>query len=115
MESFSKLDVIAIILKTAHKKCDYEEIYSRLQAHLTTSEMMKFILELKKYNLLKSKGNETSYVITPEGRQYLQIHAELTNQVLPEIKTNSRIFNCYNYFSNLTYFFKKKNNILKYI
>jgi predicted transcriptional regulator len=108
VESFSKLDVIAIILKTAHKKCDYEEIYSRLQAHLTTSQMMKFILELEKYNLLKSKGNETSYVITPEGRQYLQIHEELTSQVLPEIKRNSLVFNCCNSFSKLTHFFSKR-------
>jgi predicted transcriptional regulator len=115
VESFSKLDVIAIILKTAHKKCDYEEIYSRLQANLTTSQMMKFILELKKYNLLKSKGNESSYVITPEGRQYLQIHKELTSQVLPEVKRNSLIFNCCNSFSKLTHFFKKKNSILKNI
>jgi predicted transcriptional regulator len=108
VESFSKLDVIAIILKTAHKKCDYEEIYSRLQAHLTTSQMMKFILELEKYNLLKSKGNETSYVITPEGRQYLQIHEELTSQVLPEIKRNSLVFNCCSSFSKLTHFFSKR-------
>jgi predicted transcriptional regulator len=115
VESFSKLDVIAIILKTAHKKCDYEEIYSRLQAHLTTSQMMKFISELEKYNLLKSKGNETSYVITPEGRQYLQIHEELTGQVLPEVKRNSRIFNYRNSFSKLMHFFKKENSILKNI
>ena len=115
MESFSKLDVIAIILKTAHKKCDYEEIYSRLQAHLTTSQMMKFIFELKKYNLLKSKGNETSYAITPEGMQYLQIHEELTSQVRPEVKRNSRIIDCCNSFSKLTHFFKKKNSILKNI
>ncbi len=115
MESFSKLDVIAIILSTAHKNCDYVEIYSRLQAHLTTSQMMKFILELKKYNLLKSKGNESSYVITPEGRQYLQIHEELTSQVLPEIKRDSSIFDCCNSFSKLTHFFKKKNSNLKNI
>ena len=108
MESFSKLDVIAIILKAAHKNCDYEEIYSRLQAHLTTSQTMKFIFELKKYNLLKSKANETSCVITPEGMQYLQIHKELTSQVLPEVKRNSPIFNCCNSFFKLTHFFKKK-------
>lgn len=106
MESFSKLDVIAIILMTAHKKCDYEEIYSRLQAHLTTSQTMKFIFELKKYNLLKSKANETSCVITPEGMQYLQIHEELTRQVRSEVETNSRIFNCCNSFSKFTHFFK---------
>lgn len=106
MDSFSKLDVIAIILKAAHKKCDYEEIYSRLQAHLTTSQTMKFIFELMKYNLLKSKGNETSCVITPEGMQYLQIHEELTRQVRSEVKRNSRIFNCCNCFSKLTHFFR---------
>lgn len=115
MESFSKLDVIAIILKTVHKKRDYEEIYSRLQAHLTTSQMMKFIFELKKYNLLKSKGNETSFVITPEGMQYLQIHEELTSLVRPEVKRNSRIFDCCNSFSKLTHFLKKKNSISKNI
>lgn len=106
MESFSKLDVIAIILKAAHKNCDYEEIYSRLQARLTTIQTMKFIFELKKYNLLKSKANETSCVITPEGMQYLQIHEELTRQIRSEVKRNSRIFNCCNSFSKLTHFFK---------
>ena len=106
MESFSKLDVVAIILEAAHKNCDYEEIYSRLQAHLTTIQTMKFIFELKKYNLLKSKGNETSCVITPEGMQYLQIHGELTRQLRSEVKTNSRIFNCCNSFSKFTHFFK---------
>lgn len=106
MESFSKLDVIAIILKAAHKNCDYEDIYSRLQAHLTTIQTMKFIFELKKYNLLKSKANETSCVITPEGMQYLQIHEELTRQIRSEFKRNSLIFNCCNSFSKLTHFFK---------
>lgn len=106
MESFSKLDVIAIILKAAHKNCDYEEIYSRLQAYLTTSQTMKFIFELKKYNLLKSKANESSCVITPEGMQYLQIHEELTRKIRSDVKRNSRIFNCCNSFSKLTHFFK---------
>ena len=115
MESFSKLDVIAIILKTAHKKCDYEEIYSRLQAHLTTSQMMKFIFELKKYNLLKSKGNETSFVITPEGMQYLQIHDELTGKMRSETARNSRILDYCNTVFKLTNFFKKKNNIVESI
>ncbi len=113
MESFSKLDVIVIILKTAHKNCDYEEIYSKLQAQLTTSQFMKFIFELKKYNLLKSMDSEFNYVITPKGMQYLQIHDELTGQMRPETARNSYIFDYYNTVFKLTNFFKKKNNILE--
>lgn len=115
MESFSKLDVIVIILRTAHKNCDYEEIYSKLQAQLSVSQFMKFIFELKKYNLLKSMGNEAHYVITPKGMQYLQIHDELTGQMRSETARNSRIFDYCNNVFKLTNFFKKKNNILESI
>jgi hypothetical protein len=115
VESFTKLDVIVIILKTAHKNCDYEEIYSKLQAQLTMSQFMKFIFELKKYNLLKSMGTEAHYVITPKGLQYLQIHDELTDQMQSEIARNSRIFDYCNTVFKFANFFKKKNNILESI
>lgn len=116
MESFSKLDVIVIILKTAHKNCDYEEIYSKLQAQLTISQFMKFIFELKKYNLLKSMGSGAHYVITPKGLQYLQIHDELTGQMRSETARNSCFFDyCNTAAFKLTNFFKKKNNILESI
>lgn len=115
MESFSNLDVIVIILKTAHKNCDYEEIYSKLQTQLSMSQFMKFIFELKKYNLMKSMGNEAHYVITPKGMQYLQIHDELTGQMRSETAKNSRIFDYCNTVFKLTNFFKKKNNILESI
>lgn len=115
MESFTKLDVIVIILKTAHKNCDYEEIYSKLQSQITMSQFMKFMFELKKYNLLKSMNSETHYVTTPKGIQYLQIHNELTGQMRSETSRNSRIFNYCNTALKLTNFFKKKNNILESI
>lgn len=111
MESFSKLDVIVIILKTAHKNCDYEEIYSKLQAHLTMIQFMKFIFELKKYNLLQSMGSGARYVITPRGLRYLQIHDELTGQMRSETARNSRVFDYCNTVFKLTNFFRKKNNI----
>ncbi|MDP9489018.1 MAG: hypothetical protein M3P28_02280 [Thermoproteota archaeon] len=114
MESFSKLDVIVIILKSAHKNRDYEEIYSKLQAQLTMSQFVKFIFELKKYNLLKSMGSEAHYVITPKGMQYLQIHDELTGQMRSETARNS-IFDYCNTVFKLTNFFKKKNSILESI
>jgi len=115
VESFSKLDVIAIILKTAHKKCDYEQIYFKLQAHLTMSQFMKFIFELMKYNLLESTGSRSCYVITPKGMEYLQIHDELTGQMRSETTLNSRILDyCITLFK-VSSFFKKKNNILENI
>jgi hypothetical protein len=109
-----------IILKTAHKNCDYEEIYSKLQAqklqaHLTMIQFMKFIFELKKYNLLQSTGSGARYVITPRGLRYLQIHDELTGQIRSETARNSRIFNYCNTVFKLTNFFRKKNNILENI
>ena len=95
MESITKLDVIYVILKSANKSCHYRELYSKLQSYLTISDLMKFIFELKKYDLLKCLKNETSYIITPKGMQYLQIHEELTNQIQLEISGNSSIFKRY--------------------
>lgn len=111
VESFTKLDIITVILKSAQKSCDYEELYTKLQAHITLSQLMKFIFELKKYNLLKSLSNESSYIITTKGMQYLQIHEELTNQIQSEINRNSGIFNGYIPFFKLANLFKKSKLI----
>ena len=108
MESISKLDVIYVILKSANKSCHYRGLYSKCQSYLTMSELMKFIFELKKYDLLKSLRNETSYIITPKGMQYLQIHEELTNEIQSEITSNSGIFKRYIPFFKLTNLFKKR-------
>lgn len=108
MESITKLDVIYVILKSANKNCHYRELYSKLQSYLTISDLMKFIFELKKYDLLKCLKNETSYIITPKGMQYLQIHEELTNQIQLEISGNSSMFKRYIPFFKLTNLFKKR-------
>ena len=108
MESFSKLDVISVILKSADKSCHYRELYSTLQSYLTMSELMKYIFELKKYDLLKSLTNETRYIITPKGMQYLQIHEELTNQIQLEINGDSGIFKRPIAFLKWTNLFKKR-------
>ena len=108
MESISKLDVIYVILKSANKSCHYRESYSKLKSNLTMSDLMRFIFELKKYELLKPLRNETSYIITPKGMQYLQIHEELTNQIQLEIKGNSGIFKRPIAFLKWTNVFKKR-------
>lgn len=108
MESITNLDVIYVILKSANKSCHYRELYSKLQSYLTMSDLMKFIFELKKYDLLKCLVNETSYIITPKGMQYLQIHEELTNQIQLEITGKSGIFKTYIPFFKLTNLFKKR-------
>lgn len=108
MESITKLDVIYVILKSANKNCHYRELYSKLQSYVTISDLMKFIFELKKYDLLKCLKNETSYIITPKGMQYLQIHEELTNQIQLEITGKSGIFKRYIPFFKLTNLFKKR-------
>jgi predicted transcriptional regulator len=95
VESISKLDVISIILKNSDKSCRFQEIYPKLQAHLTMSQLMKFIFELKKYDLLISLGDESNYIITPKGMQYLQIHEELTNQINSGNTKNLGTFNGY--------------------
>jgi predicted transcriptional regulator len=73
------------------------------------SELMKYIFELKKYDLLKSLTNETGYIITPKGMQYLQIHEELTNQIQLEITAKSGIFKRYIPFFKWTNLFKKRD------
>jgi predicted transcriptional regulator len=108
VESISKLDVIYVILKSANKSCHYRELYSKLQSYLTMSDLMKFIFELKKYDLLKCLVNETSYIITPKGMQYLQIHEELTNQIQLEITGKSGIFTRYVHLFKWTNLFKKR-------
>jgi len=115
VESFSKQDVTVIILKTAYKKRDYEQIYSKLQTHLTMSQFMKFIFELMKYDLLKLTGSQVHYVITPKGMQYLQIYDELTSQMRSEFARNSIIFERCNRVFKLASFFRKKNEILENI
>jgi predicted transcriptional regulator len=97
VESISKLDVISIILKNSDKSCRFQEIYPKLQAHLTMSQLMKFIFELKKYDLLISLGDESNYIITPKGMQYLQIHEELTNQINSANTRNLGTFNSYSW------------------
>jgi hypothetical protein len=72
------------------------------------SELIKYIFELKKYDLLESLRNETSYIITPKGMQYLQIHEELTNQIQLEITGKSGIFKRYNPFFKWTNLLKKR-------
>ena len=107
MESFSKLDVILIILKSVNKGCDYRELYSKLQSHITISQLMKFIFELKRYDLLEPLRNEYKYIITPKGMQYLQIHEELTNQIQTEITRHSSFISNYIPFFKLTNLFRK--------
>ena len=107
MESFSKLDVIFVILKSVNKGCECRELYSKLQSHITMSQLMKFIFELKKYHLLEPLRNEYRYIITPKGMQYLQIHEELTNQIHSENTRNYGFFNNYISFFKLTNLFKK--------
>ena len=97
VESISKLDVISIILKNSDKSCRFQEIYPKLQTHLTMSQLMKFIFELKKYDLLISLGDESNYIITPKGMQYLQIHEELTNQINSGNTRNFGTFNSYSW------------------
>lgn len=106
MESLSKLDVISVILKSSNKGCDYKELYTKFQIHLTMAQLMKFIFELEKYNLLKSMRNETGYIITPKGMYYLQMYEELSTQLRSETRGNLGILNNYNPFSKLTNLFK---------
>jgi len=110
VESLSKLDVIAIILKNAYKNCDYEEIYSRLESNITVPELMKFLFELRKHNLLMySESQNNKIIITTKGMQYMQIHEELMNQIYPRNNKRLGIFNRHNRFLKLPSLFKKNN------
>ena len=110
MESLSKLNVIAIILKNAYKDCDYEEIYSRLKSNITIPELMKFLFELRKHDLLMySEGQNNKIIITTKGMQYMQIHEELMNQIYPRNNKRLGIFNRHNRFLKLPSLFKKNN------
>jgi len=107
VESLSKLDVIAIILRNAYRNCDYEELYSILKSNITMQELIKFLFELRKYNLLiYSEGQNNKITITTKGMQYMQIHEELMNQILPNNKI-SGIFNRPIQFLKLPTLFKK--------
>jgi len=110
VESLSKLDVIAIILKNAYKNCDYEEIYSRLESNITVPELMKFLFELRKHNLLMySESQNNKIIITTKGMQYMQIHEELMNQIHPRNNKSSGIFNRRIRFLKLPSLFKKNS------
>jgi len=110
VESLSKLDVIAIILKNAYKDCDYEEIYSRLKSNITILELMKFLFELRKHNLLMySESQNNKVIITAKGMQYMQIHEELMNQIYPRNNKRLGIFNRHNRFLKLPNLFKNNS------
>ena len=110
MESLSKLDVIAIILKNTYKDCDYEEIYSRLESNITVPELMKFLFELRKHNLLMySESQNNKIIITTKGMQYLRIHEELMNQIHPRNNKSSGIFNRRSRFLKFPSLFKKNS------
>jgi len=107
VESLSKLDVIAIILRNAYRNCDYGELYSILKSNITMQELFNFLFELRKYNLLiYSEGQNNKITITTKGMQYMQIHEELMNQILPNNKI-SGIFNRPIQFLKLPTLFKK--------
>ena len=107
VESLSKLDVIAIILRNAYRNCDYEELYSILKSNITMQELFNFLFELRKYNLLiYSEGQNNKITITTKGMQYMQIHEELMNQIIPNNKI-SGIFNRPIQFLKLPTLFKK--------
>jgi len=107
VESLSKLDVIAIILRNAYRNCNYEELYSILKSNITMQELIKFLFELRKYSLLiYSEGQNNKITITTKGMQYMQIHEELMNQILPNNKI-SGIFNRPIQFLKLPTLFKK--------
>jgi predicted transcriptional regulator len=108
VESLSKLDVIAIILRNAYRNCDYEELYSILKSNITMQELFNFLFELRKYNLLiYSEGQNNKITITTKGMQYMQIHEELMNQMLPRNNKISVIFNRPIQFLKLPTLFKK--------
>lgn len=110
MESLSKLDVIVIILKNAYKDCDYKEIYCKLKSNVTVPELMKFLFELRKHNLLKySESQNNNVIITTKGMQYMQLHEELMNQIYPGNNKNLGIFNRHNRFLKLPNLFKKNS------
>lgn len=70
-------------------------------------ELIKFLFELRKYNLLiYSEGQNNKITITTKGMQYMQIHEELMNQILPNNKI-SGIFNRPIQFLKLPTLFKK--------
>jgi hypothetical protein len=108
VESFSKLDVIAIILRNAYRNCNYEELYSILKSSITMQELIKFLFELRKYNLLiYSEDQNNKITITTKGVQYMQIHEELMNHILPRNNKTSGIFNRPIRFLRLPTLFKK--------
>ena len=70
-------------------------------------ELIKFLFELRKYNLLiYSEGQNNKITITTKGMQYMQIHEELMNQILPNNKILG-IFNRPIQFLKLPTLFKK--------
>ena len=108
MESVSRLLVVSIILRDSARGYGLYQIRSQLEAHLTASEINKYLIELTQHGLIYPVRRGFNYKMTPKGDYFLKVYNELLKQTPDDRKGNCT--GLFSFFSLLSEFgFKLKN------
>lgn len=101
VESVSSLHVVSIILRDSSRGYGLYQIMSKLEAHLTASEINKYLVEMTQHGLICPAGRGFNYEMTPNGVHFLKIYNELLKDT-PDGSSG----NC-SYLPSLLFFFSK--------
>ena len=108
VESVSRLLVVSIILRDSSRGYGLYQLRSQLEAHLTTSEINKYLVEMTQHGLICPVRGGFNYEMTPKGGHFLKVYNELLKET-----PDGRIGNCtglFSFFSLLSEFGSKLKN-----
>ena len=112
MESVSRLLVVSIILRDSSRGYGLYQIRSQLEAHLTASEINKYLVEMTHHGLICPVRGGFNYEMTAKGGHFLKVYNELLKET-----PDGRIGNCtgvFSFFSLLREFGSKLQNRFLY-
>ena len=94
MESVSRLFIVSIILRDSSRGYGLYQIRSQLEAHLTASEINKYLVEMTHHGLICPVRGGFNYEMTAKGGHFLKVYNELLKET-----PDGRIGNCTGLFS----------------
>ena len=112
VESVSRLHVVSIILRDSSRGYGLYQIRSKLEAHLTASEINKYLVEMTQHGLISPVRGGFNYVMTPKGGHFLKVYNELLKET-SDRRIGSRTC-LFSFFSLFSEFGSKLKNRLFY-
>jgi predicted transcriptional regulator len=97
VESVSRLLVVSIILRDSSRGYGLYQIRSQLEAHLTASEINKYLVEMTQHGLICPVRGGFNYEMTPKGGHFLKVYNELLKEI-----PDGRMGNCRGLFSSFS-------------